>query len=907
MSHTHSAHLDGLYGFMTKQLRNNERMVDRLAQRWARILLKQTLVDWKKIIIRKKYTRVLLEQTSGRWTKQRLQRLLKAWAEFTIAEKVHKTQEQLKHLRENAQAYQELLVRLEHQIESAKLESKTHREHVDFAKRQILQLEDLLAQLDSRVQQSNERKLQRIVNQWGELCFGFVDSQCAYLQNMLDAVAPDQFVDAAALVHKGEDLQDLLALPSDVLVLRWINFQLSQCVSMKKYYAASVAGFIQNFTTDMQSQYVLRHILQRILQIQRSKQLPASLISIRRSSTAKDILSKLGQRALSFSEIRGVLEEQLNPPCPVFLSSHVLENDVAGDLMFCLFSFLVCEHPNLNLAVDYRASIPSADSLCPWRDAQLALDDARAIWETIRSQWSELGTPFEIQENTKMTPDVTSPPQILVKANIAFQNAINTVQYACSKRSIVMKTWNCVQRKVQQDALRLLMHRARKEPPLELIDRRIWREKYMLTTLHIAKLVPILSREDPTSKDSLEAELQQIECILAECYQDLHNVYGFYASIDQETAGSNDSAPRTDSNNRQQTTQPRVESRDRDQDRFFSKISMSMSLVEFHRFLKDCRLFGSHQRFPYEFIQRVFEQVNVSVAATTESAILAAPSDLRIESEMIDVQQRGADDNPSEMTPAEFVEALVHIVHSPYVSLAAKGKPQPPTGHLTLSQRMRKCLQDVILPNAMQQHESVNIFRPMLKSAECREVFTKYQRKLHQLYLQFAALEGADVRPRSGSELGRHGAAPLHPAELKPAAPRRRKVLSVNGFVACCKHFDLIRENFLNLDDIQHVMAEILQMDRQSIPLTLGSAFETQGESNAANSPSSTSPSAVRNDASAELDRPRSTDELLLLTYAEFLEALAAVACYLCPDVFIPLATKLDEFFMEQLQFGLTR
>lgn len=868
---------------MTKQLRNNERMVDRLAQRWARILLKQTLVDWKKVIIRKKYTRVLLEQTSGRWTKQRLQRLLKAWSEFTSTEKINRVKAQLQSLRDNAIAYQELLVRLEHQIESAKLESKTHREHLDFANRQILQLRDLLAQLELRVQQSNERKLQRIVNQWGQLCFGFVDSQCAYLQNMLDAVAPNQFVDASALVHKGEDLQDLLALPSDVLVLRWINFQLSQCVSMKKYYAVSMAGFIQNFTTDMQSQYVLRHILQRILQIQRSQQLPAKLISLRRSSTAKDILT---QRALPFAELRGVLEEQLNPPCPAFLSSHALENDVAGDLMLCLFSYLVCEHPNLIAGIS-----PSDHNSCPWRDAQLALVDARAIWQTIRSQWSELDTPFEIQENTKMTPDVTSPPQILVKANISIQNAINTVQYACSKRSIIMKTWNCVQRKVQQDALRLLTRRARKEPPLELIDRRIWREKYMLTTLHIAKLVPILSSEDSADKDSIEWELQQIEGILAECYQDLHNVYGYYASIDQETAASNDPAHRPDSNRQPQS------SHDREEDRFFSKISMSMSLVEFHRFLKDCRLFGSHQRFPYEFIQRVFEQVNANVASTTESAILATPIGLRTESEAI---ERDADNNPSEMTPAEFVEALVHIVHSPYVSLVAKGRPQA-TGNVTLSQRMKKCLHDVILPNAMQQHESVNIFRPMLKSTECREVFTKYQRKLHQLYLQFAALEGANVRPRSGTELGPHRATPLN---LKSAAPRRRKVLSVNGFVVCCKHFDLIRENFLNLDDIQHVLAEILQMERQSIHLTLGSAFEAHNDSSAGNIPSSTSISESKSSASIALEN--STDELLLLTYAEFLEALAAVACYLCPDVFIPLATKLDEFFIEQLQFGLS-
>lgn len=42
-------------------------------------------------------------------------------------------------------------------------------------------------------------------------------------------------------------------------------------------------------------------------------------------------------------------------------------------------------------------------------------------------------------------------------------------------------------------------------------------------------------------------------------------------------------------------------------------------------------------------------------------------------------------------------------------------------------------------------------------------------------------------------------------------------------------------------------------------------------------------------------------DESVVLTLAEFLEALAAVACYLNPDAFMPLAAKLDAFFSERL------
>ncbi|KAF1330516.1 hypothetical protein FI667_g5169, partial [Globisporangium splendens] len=514
-------HLDDLYAFMQKQLRNNEQMVDRLAQRWARVVMKQTLVDWRKIIICKKYTRVLLEKTSGRWSKQRLQRLFRRWAAHAGAEKIRKTKQQLAHYQDHRHDFQDLVVKLEQQIESAKQESRTNREHVDFAKRQLLSLDHLLRQLELRIRQSNERKLQSIVNQWGTLCFALVDCEVAYLQNMLDAVNMAQYVDVTVLVRKGEELSELLNLPSDVLVLRWINFQLSQCATFDYYVSSPLSsstgagGFIQNFTSDMHRNYVLRHIVKRTLTLNDAQKVPPSLcrastfVSRREGGAAPpDPLHasrpKIPAPFANREELRVALSETLDPACPSFLSDQVVAGDstqAMGDLVFCLFSFLVCEHPHLQAGAvvssvtsashsSCQAPIPPSDaSPCPWQDAQVALDEARAVWERVREQWTELQTPFEIQETTKTTPDVTSPLQLLVKANIALQNAVNMVQYACSKRSVVMKTWGCVHRKIQQDALRLLLRRGRNEPPMVLLDRRIWREKYMLTTLHIPKLV----------------------------------------------------------------------------------------------------------------------------------------------------------------------------------------------------------------------------------------------------------------------------------------------------------------------------------------------------------------------------------------------------------------------------------
>lgn len=152
---------------MLKRLRNNELMVDRVANRWGRLVMRQTLADWKKIIIRKKYTRVLLEKTRWRWTKQRLMKLFRRWSDYAVAEKVRKSHEQIQLYRDNKHDYQELIGRLQVQIEGAKVEMKAHREHLDLAKRHTLSLEELLTQLELRVRQSQERKLQTISNQWG--------------------------------------------------------------------------------------------------------------------------------------------------------------------------------------------------------------------------------------------------------------------------------------------------------------------------------------------------------------------------------------------------------------------------------------------------------------------------------------------------------------------------------------------------------------------------------------------------------------------------------------------------------------------------------------------------------------------------------------------------------------------
>ncbi|KAL3660313.1 hypothetical protein V7S43_014841 [Phytophthora oleae] len=854
----HLSRLDSQHQFMLKGLRNNEHMVDRLANRWGRLVMRQTLADWKKIIIRKKYTRVLLEKTRWRWTKQRLMRLFRRWNDFAVAEKVRKFTEQIQQYRDSKHDFQELNARLQVQIEGAKVEMKAHREHLDLAKRHTLSLEELLVQLELRVQQSQERKIQTISNQWGQLCFAFVDCECDYLQNMLDAVSAEDYVDVSVLLLKGEDDSELLRLPSELLVLRWINFQLEQCSGSFKHFSPSSAGLIQNFASDMHSYYALRHILQRVLSVKKRRPpaRPVKMQSVYSLLTRAAVDSSAAASAVSKQspfpsreELRTALVEQLNPACPALLSDEVLNHEMPSDLMFCLFGFLVCEHPSLVLQTSVSASPATT---CPWHEAKVALNDARAIWDSVRSQWRELHSPFDVLEAAKAPPEQTNPPQLLAKANIVLQNAVNTVQYACSKRSSAMRVWGCLQRRIKQDALRLLARRGREQTPFELVDRRVWREKYMLTTLHIAKLVQIFQSQSDNKQtiEELAEELQRVEEVLGELYEPLRRVYRFYANVDciQTLRGG-----------------PAV-----DEARFFHKLSASMSLGEFFLFLQECQAFGKSRSFPYDFAQSVFDKVSPDVAASMGTATLTLP--------LTHTLAAPAKDPGSgrEMTPAEFVEALVYIVLSDQVQW--KGADVAPI--TSLAQRFRRFLEEIVFPNAMRpDEEKSNVLRPQLLTFECREVFTTHHKKLRSMYSHFAA---AEVKPEKRL-------ANLDSAGLRGSS----KMLSANGFVNCCQHFDLCRDNLLLFDDIQHILAETLQLDRESIRFDL--AGVTAGLT-------STGRPETGSSQTKHKRKPGEQDESVLLTLAEFLEALAAVACYLNPDAFVPLAAKLDAFFSERLE-----
>jgi hypothetical protein len=205
------------------------------------------------------------------------------------------------------------------------------------------------------------------------------------------------------------------------------------------------------------------------------------------------------------------------------------------------------------------------------------------------------------------------------------------------------------------------------------------------------------------------------------------------------------------------------------------------------------------------------------------------------------------------------------------------------TGPVTAAAlRFRRLLEELVFPNAMRPDEDKsNVFKPQLLTVECREVFTTHHKKLRAMYAHFVASEvKPDRRFASQDSAGLVASSAM---------------LSTTGFVNCCQHFDLFRDNLLHFDDVERILAETLQLERDSIHLDVAGVTTD---------PTTSTPDGGPETRSAESKhKPKlgQNEESVLMTLSEFLEALAAVACYLNPDAFVPLAAKLDAFFSDRL------
>ncbi|RHY29800.1 hypothetical protein DYB32_004846 [Aphanomyces invadans] len=238
-----------------------------------------------------------------------------------------------------------------------------------------------------------------------------------------------------------------------------------------------------------------------------------------------------------------------------------------------------------------------------------------------------------------------------------------------------------------QYAIETILHRARVGLPFQMMNRREARERAMYTNVSISKLSKILDVD-------ASAEASKLEAILSDQYEDVQRIFKYYAASDVGDA-------------------------------------CSMSLDEFHRFLKDCKLLAKPLGLAY--VKKIFNEIN----EVDESTALEEDAAENDDSEEVVCRDGGTHPSDAsrgflmqgelEFGPTEFVEAIVCVADKRLGT--HKG--------LSLSQRVKKCLVEYVLANACRS--STDAFRHRMNTTECKTVFHTYQGKLEHIYRRYAA------------------------------------------------------------------------------------------------------------------------------------------------------------------------
>ncbi|OQR99707.1 hypothetical protein ACHHYP_04879 [Achlya hypogyna] len=725
--------LDRRHQFMMNQLATKESVLERISERWARTILRQTLINWRKIIADKRKVRSSMQKAMGRWKKRHLTLIVRLWRQVIVSEKQMEARKRLTTLMENSSDCKDLQFKLELAIRTVRDEISTLKQSIHKHTLSQKELQTTFTSLMDKVQGSHERHLQELSNEWGRLCLGLVDAQLLHLTNMIEAVEFATYADPTLLLRPRDDRLDLLKAPEDTIVLKWTSRLVHEQIQFltKAPMAATKSpaeieielSRVQNFTTDMKAIRRLFYMMESL-----GLQVLATVLKVllRRNPDGNEMVPDEWT-----ADTIAVLLRHYG--CPDYLLGHVehaTEGILPGDIMYCLLSYMFCECPE-----SLRPQI------CPWEEATASLREATAAWDIVRQGWRELQRPFDTTMLVGFTPDTTNVAAI-VTAKDALQNAVQMVQYACGARAANQHLYTVLSKRIHTKALDVLLVRVHSDAPFTMANRREAREKATYTTLDKNKLNAILQTD-------IASEAPKIEAILRENYEDLQRIFEYYAASEVGDAGS-------------------------------------MSLDEFYRFLKDCKLISKALSLAY--VKKIFHDINEGDADEIPDPF-----------------------NPDmEFNANEFVQALVCVAER---RLGSKTTP--------LSIRVKRCLHDFVLANACRAN--MDVFRSEMNSAPIKAVVQTHQALLERIYRRYAA---------------------------------KSTSLNADDFLVFLRDYDLI-PLVLTESDVQNIFSKIQQEEDELVK----DAADTGGHDSA-------------------------------------LEAVGAVALYFNPNVFIPIATRLHDFFL---------
>ncbi|KAH9186995.1 hypothetical protein AeNC1_011028 [Aphanomyces euteiches] len=599
--------LDRHHAFMLSQLENKERVIERLTLKLEHTVRVQIFRNWRQVTAKKKHARAAVARAMQRWNKRLVSTVFHGWWHLISSEKQSAAKSRLAKLSTEAATCREAQQRLEASIRHLHDEIQRLGRSTDAHKTTQKKLQDVFASLEDEITNTRERQLQTISNEWGRLCLALVDAQIAHLNAMIDAVPWRNYTDATLLLGPRENKTDLLQrLPEDLIVLKWTSFMQQRT----SHTNGSRIDLVQNYTSDLKGLHVVANVLQTIEQAISSTS-PAMPTTNWSTDT---ILIRL--RAYR---------------CPEYLVEHLREVPCPSDVAFCVLSYLFCEFPCLY------------PSVCPWQEAQTALEEAKTTWQIVRHGWTELHQPFDPTKLANFTPDATHVGAV-VAAKVALQNAVQMVQYACAARAVTMQLWSCVQKRVHAKAMDILLFRARTGVPFQMPNRRAARERALYTQVDIEKLKRILHTD-------VELDFGKLDGLLATNYEDIQRIFKYYAA-------SSDLGD-----------------------------AESLSLDEFHRFLKDAKLLA--KSFGLAMMHTIFNEIH----------------------------------SGEELGPTEFVEAIITVAAKRWTNRA-----------LSLSQRVQKSLTEHILVHACRS--SSNTFRRDMVA--CKAILDHFQPAFELIYRRYS-------------------------------------------------------------------------------------------------------------------------------------------------------------------------
>ncbi|ETV77616.1 hypothetical protein, variant 1, partial [Aphanomyces astaci] len=701
------AALDDRHQFMMEQLAIKENVLDRTSQRWARTILLQAFRTWNRVTQAKHKVRMSMQKAMARWKKRHSTILLRAWRQAVVSEKQIAARRRLSALTDNAGDCKESQLRLEGSIMQLRDDIASLKGSIETQTTTQERLHHTFAALKEEIWHSQERQLQSLCNEWGRLCLTLVDAELTYLSYMLATVNLSDYCEPTMMLRPREDKLELLRAPEDVIVLRWASCMFHRHLVYNDVRLGTKAKAAPMTSKSSPASAAAAAAASSDAEFSRVQNFTSDLKGMYVLGSILRVIHRtqpLDQHSNVNSNNDDMVKEWTTDKvlhylrvlrCPDYLVQHLelhLDNPSA-DIMYCVLSYLCCE---------FTCMVPAA---CPWQEALQSLQDAKTAWDSVRKGWSELETPFDVTKLDHFQPDTTHV-SVVAMAKEALQNAVQMVQYACAARAANMQLWTCVQKRVHLKAIDTMLHRARMGLPFQMTNRREARERAMYTKVDMVKLARILDMD-------VAGEMPKLETLFSDQYEDVQRIFKYYAASDVGDA-------------------------------------CSMSLDEFHRFLKDCKLVTKSLGLAY--VKKIFNEINQVEDKSVQCDIDDDDDDEENEVEL-------------EFGPTEFVEAIVCVADKRLGS--HKG--------LSLSQRVKKCLVEYILANACRS--STDAFRHQMNAIECKAVFQTYQTKLEQIYRRYAAQSSS---------------------------------LNGQGFVALLEAYDLFTD-VLTVGDVKHVLKKIQQ------------------------------------------------------------------------------------------------